>query len=121
MVTDSRKHAVILLSGTNELGRALHALVYTQDLKDHGSEARLFFDGAGTEWLARFLENEDGILRPLFDRLQEEGLVDSACFTCSRLLNTADAAEALHIRLGVDGSHVGVGELTRDGYDVLVV
>lgn len=120
MVTQSRKHAVILLAGKNDFARALHALAYTLDLKDHGLEPRLFFDGAGTEWLETLLHEEDG-LRPLFDRIQGEGLVDLACFTCSQAFKTADAAKALNVRLGEEGGHVSVGELALEGYEVLVV
>ena len=120
MVTMVRKRAVILLSGLNEWGRAFHALVYTKDLSAHGNEPRLFFDGPGTQWLDKLLGGGEG-LRPIFDELQEDGLVEAACNSCSTACKTADAAKAPEVSLTAEGTHVAVGELARAGYDVIVV
>lgn len=32
------------------MARAVHAFLYARELKEHGHEVRLVFDGAGAEW-----------------------------------------------------------------------
>lgn len=120
MVTISQKKAIILLSGEDEHARALHALLYTLDLKEHGFQPKLLFDGAGVTWLGKFSESGNG-LRQIFDRAQSQGLIDTACNSCAHAFKSTEAAETLGVKLSQEGSHISVGALARDGHEVIVV
>jgi hypothetical protein len=45
-------------SVTEGLARALHALLHSRELKEHGPEVVLVFDGAGTEWAEEWTNPE---------------------------------------------------------------
>lgn len=120
MVTTQQKKAIILLSGENEHAKALHALLYALDLKEYGFQPKLLFDGAGVTWIRKFSESSEG-LRQIFDRAQAEGLVDTACNSCAHAFKSTEAAKTLGVKLSQEGSHISVGELARDGNEVLVV
>ncbi len=47
------KYAIILQAGKEShegMARAAHAFLYAKELKEHGHDVVLIFDGAGTEW-----------------------------------------------------------------------
>ncbi|MFH1724985.1 MAG: hypothetical protein ABII00_10240 [Elusimicrobiota bacterium] len=51
------KFLIILQAGTEGhegMARALHAILYAQELKKGGHEVALMFDGAGTGWARKF-------------------------------------------------------------------
>jgi predicted peroxiredoxin len=52
----TKKKAIILLSGENEHTKAFHALLYALDLNEHGFEVKIYFDGEGTVWLRKLQE-----------------------------------------------------------------
>ena len=73
------KYAVILqagMEGHEGTARAVHAFLYAAELKEHGHEVVLIFDGAGTEW-AEELSNPDSTskLKPAYERLKEQALL----------------------------------------------
>ena len=56
------KVAIILQAGpgTQEShARMFHSLIYSKELKEKGHEVRLVFDGASTEWLAKWGDPQD--------------------------------------------------------------
>ena len=65
------KYAIVLQAGTKShegSARAVHAFLYAKELKEHGHEVVLIFDGAGTEW-AEELSNpsSESKLKPVYE------------------------------------------------------
>jgi hypothetical protein len=46
--------AVILLAQPDDLGRAVHGLLYSKDFKQAGHQVQLVFDGGGATWIGGF-------------------------------------------------------------------
>ena len=79
-----KKIAVILHAepGTHDsLGRALHALLYTRELKDAGNTVQLVFDGGGTRWVQEMADPEHK-LNPLYKSLLADDLIAGVCDFC---------------------------------------
>jgi hypothetical protein len=53
-----QRYVLFVHAGPNELARALHALLYAQELQREGIPAKVVFDGAGTVWLREFSNPE---------------------------------------------------------------
>jgi hypothetical protein len=116
----SNKKAIILLSGEDESAKALHALLYAMDLKDHGFQTKLFFDGAGTAWLRKFSEPNERLTQ-IFEQAEAAGVVEEACNSCAHGFKSVEGAQALNVKLSPEGSHISVGDLARDGYEIIAV
>lgn len=66
------KIAIFVHATENELGRALHSLVYTQELHEAGHEVKLIFDGQGVLWIRRF-EDQSHAANPLYQVVKKLG------------------------------------------------
>lgn len=78
------KIAVILHAepGTHDsMGRALHALLYTKELKEHGHNVILVFDGGATKWIAEF-KKKDNKLAPLYNDIIGSEVILGVCEYC---------------------------------------
>ena len=118
-----KKIAIILHAepGTHDsLGRALHALLYTQELNQMGHEAYLILDGGGTKWLEEFTQPEHK-LAPLFETLNLEGRIRGVCKFCMGAFGVdAFIAEKEGIAL-IDEyqGHPSVANLITGGFQVI--
>lgn len=95
---DSPKIAVILQAWTEShegLTRALHALLYTNELAEEGITAKPIFDGAGSEWAAKLIApespKEKGLAR-LFQGLNAAGVAYEICDYCSGAFHLKDSS-----------------------------
>lgn len=120
-----RKVAVILHAepGTHDaLGRALHALLYTQELQEHGHEVQLILDGGGTKWLEEFTQ-PDNALAPLYQSLKNAGVIGGVCDFCVPAFDGDKAlaeSEGLHLLSEFQG-HPSLAKLIEDGYQVITL
>lgn len=95
----SQKYLIILQAGaeTHEgMARAVHALLYAQELKEAGYEVALVFDGAGTEWAKALLDPKNK-LHPAYTKLQDLGVTEIICDFC---------AKAFHVKQDLKGGKV---------------
>ncbi len=115
-----KKKAIILLSGEDEHAKAFHALLYALDLNEHGLEVKLYFDGEGTAW-SRKLQEPDEKLRQYFDQAMEKGLIDTVCNYCAHAFKSIEQAKSLNVKLSSEGGHIPVGEMAREGYELITV
>jgi len=98
---DSGKYLIILQAGKEShegMARAVHALLYSKELKEHGHEVVLVFDGAGTEWVEEWTNPESqSKLKPMYEELRKAGIKVSESFGKDSLksqLRAADKANA---------------------------
>ena len=86
-VAAAGKYAVILQAGKEGhegSARAAHAFLYARELKEHGHEVVLIFDGAGTEW-AEELSNPQStsFLKSSYEVMKAQGIVEIICDYCA--------------------------------------
>lgn len=118
------KVAIILQEGTERgesLGRAVHALLYAQEVHDAGGEAQVVLDGAGTLWLPRF-EDPEFPYAALYQQVRDAGLIAGACDYCAGAFGVKDKVEASGLSLVNEyQGHPSLVSLIRGGYQVVVL
>lgn len=118
-----KKVLIVLLAdkSTHEnMGRALHALLYAKQVKDKGLEVELLFDGGGTEWAAEFPKNEH--LKNLYASLLESGVIKGVCAFCAKAFKVEDELKALGAHfIAEDSGHPNVGGRIADGWETIVI
>ena len=123
---ESTRVAVVLHAGTEShegLARALHALLYTAEMKERGNDAQIVFDGAGTGWLARFRNPEtesDQHLAQLFNKLKSEGLTYEVCDFCSGAFGVKDQLQDQPMS-GRYMDHPSIADLVEQGYQLWIL
>ena len=122
------KVAIVLQAGTGnheQTARALHSLIYAKELQERGNEVRLVFDGAGTEWLARWTEpqeGQDGQLASFFQEVKQAGLVYSVCDFCAGAFQVRDKLVAREEPLvGQYMNHPSLASLVDEGFQVWIL
>jgi len=119
------KVAVILHAepGTHDaMGRALHALLYTRELKEAGHDVKLIFDGGGTKWVGE-LSRGDHPLADLFSAVKESGSIAGVCEYCVGAFGgeTRDVEKCgLPLANEYEG-HPSVASLIGEGYQVITL
>lgn len=110
------KYVVFVHAGPQELARALHALLYAQELQRSGIPAKVVFDGAGTVWLREF-SNPEHKYHAVFRQVLDAGLVDAACAYCANAFGVVEAVRAAGVPLvGTAEGHPSLAAYLRDGW-----
>ena len=120
-----KKFAVILHAepGTHDaLGRALHALLYSQELFENGFEVKLIFDGGGTRWVQEMLQ-PDHKLHALFSSRHQEGVVGGVCDFCIDAFDgDMEVVRNQGLKLVSDyQGHPSVAQLAKDGFQIVTL
>ncbi|MFN3285892.1 MAG: hypothetical protein ACK45F_06385 [bacterium] len=115
-MNQATKYVFFVHAAPGELARALHALLYAQELHRAGIPARVVFDGAGTVWLREF-SNPDHKYHGVFRRALEAGLLEAACAYCARAFQVTEAVQAAGVPL-VDTAegHPSLASYVREGW-----
>jgi hypothetical protein len=118
------KVAIILQEGTERaesLGRAVHALLYTQEVHQSGGTARLILDGAGTLWFPRFADPEFPY-GDLYRAVRDAGLIAGACDYCAGAFGVKESVAAGGLPLiGQYQGHPSLVTLIKDGYQIVTL
>lgn len=121
----SQKFLIILQAGTEShegLARALHALLYTKELKEGGHDVTLMFDGAGTAW-TRELEKADHKLHAAYTALKALGVTQEICDFCSGAFQVKESLSGEQKGF-LDGSYNGHPSIVKwvsQGYEIIVL
>ncbi len=114
------KAAIVVLADIEtheQLGRVVNALEAVKELKEHGDEVKLIFDGAGTRWVPE-LSRPDHVAHGLYEAVRDQ--VAGVCEYCAGAFEVKDAVAACGAPL--DGSfegHPSFRRLLAEGYAVL--
>src|ERR1041384_1038225 len=88
------KYLIILQAGKESregMARAVHALLYTRELKERGHEVALVFDGAGTEWAEEWTKPDStNKLTPMYRELSKLGVTEIICDFCAGAFQVKD-------------------------------
>ena len=120
-----KKVAVVLHAepGTHDaLGRALHALLYSQELKDNGHDVQLLFDGGGTKWIEEMSDSDhkrNFKLSMNFGRVITSGVCDF-CVEAFDGDKSMVKAEGLTLINEYQG-HPSIAKLIGEGYQVITL
>jgi hypothetical protein len=114
----SSKAVVVSLADPSDVARTLHAFEYALDLKRNGIDSQLLLDGAGV----KIVENElHELIKPSFNEVIEKGVLKQACNLCANIFGVKDKLERAKIKISSGPGHVSVGQLIKDGNQVIVV
>jgi hypothetical protein len=122
------KFAIILQAGpgTHEgHARMFHSMVYSKELRETGHDVWLIFDGAATEWLAKWgdpQEADDRVMGGFFTQLTDAGLAYVVCDFCSGAFQVRDKLKQSGEPLTAEYlGHPSIAKLASDGYQLLVL
>jgi len=119
------KFAIILQAGTEShegLARALHALLYSKELKEGGYPVVLIFDGAGTEW-ARAMRDPNNKLHAKYAELKKLGLIEEICDFCAgafKVKKELKKDQSIPL-IGEFEGHPSLRKWIDQGYQVIVL
>lgn len=119
------KFVIILQAGTEShegLARALHALLYAQELKSGGYSVTLIFDGAGTAWAEAF-QKPDHMLHGKYAALKEQGVVEEICDHCAGAFKVKESIKKMDEKslVGEFEGHPSLKKWVDQGYQIVVL
>ena len=122
----SGKYLVILQAGkeTHEgMARAVHALLYSKELKEHGHEVKLVFDGAGTEWASEWMSAEStDKLKPMYEELKKSGVTQIICDFCATVFKVKENLEKEKAVMTAEyQGHPSIAKWADEGYQIIVL
>jgi hypothetical protein len=85
----TNKYLIIIQANQQDLGKAVHGLLYGQELHDEGFEVEIVFDGLGTMWPSE-LSKADHLFNPLFKQVTKSGIIKGGCQACSGLFEVEE-------------------------------
>ncbi|MBO2944066.1 DsrE family protein [Paenibacillus sp. F411] len=116
-----KKFAIIVHSSENELGRALHALLYAMELNEAGHEVKVIFDGAGTVWVKKF-EDPASDYNPVYNAVKNQGLIAGVCEYCSNAFGVnEDVKQSGLASMGERDGHPSIAELVAADYQIITL
>lgn len=124
--TEHGKYVIILQAGkeTHEgQARALHALLYSRELKEHGHDVVLIFDGAGTEWAEEWTNpNSQHHLTPLYRELSKQGITNIICDFCANAFAARKSLQERNVPMTAEyQGHPSIAKWADQGYQILVL
>lgn len=120
------KYLVVLQAGKEShegMARAVHALLYSKELKEHGHEVVLLFDGAGTEWIAEWSKPDSSDkLAPMYQELREAGVTQVICDFCANAFQVKASLEENKTPLTAEyKGHPSIAKFADKGYQIIVL
>jgi hypothetical protein len=119
-VAEKLKVAIVVLADTEThegMGRVANALEAVKELKQHGDDVRLIFDGGGVTW-AVALSSPDHRMHGLYRQVADK--VEGVCGFCAGAFGVKDAAVECGLKLLDDfDGHPGFRDFLVQGYQVI--
>jgi hypothetical protein len=116
-----KKIAIIVHASETELGRALHSLLYAQELHEAGHEVKIIFDGAGTVWVKNF-EDPANKYNPLYKAVKNLGVIAGVCEHCASAFGVNQEVQASGLpTMGERNGHPSVAQLVADDYQIITL
>ncbi|MFT9846042.1 hypothetical protein [Aneurinibacillus sp. REN35] len=118
------KFVVIIQAGAHDGGKALHGLLYGQELHEAGYEVEILFDGAGTTWVSE-LEKPDHIFNPVYKQVMKLGIIKGGCQACSGFFDVEDAVGSGVGFAATDestsGKHIDFAGYIKNGFQPIIL
>jgi hypothetical protein len=115
-----KKVAIFVHAGENELGRAVHGLLYAQEIHEAGGKVKLIFDGEGTQWIGRF-EDTNHPMNPLYKKVKALGVIE-ACEYCAGAFGAKEAVQKASIPTQNEyEGHPSIAKLISEDYQIITL
>ncbi|QYR19130.1 hypothetical protein KZ483_14220 [Paenibacillus sp. sptzw28] len=114
----ANKYVIIIQANQQDVGKAVHGLLYGQELHDEGYEVEVLFDGAGTEWPSE-LSKADHPFNSLYKQVMKSGIIKGGCQACSGFHDIEDEIQKAGVSLvGIEktGGHIPFAQYIKDGF-----
>ena len=123
---ENGKYLIVLQAGkeTHEgMARAVHALLYSKELREHGHEVVLVFDGAGTEWVSEWTNPQsDDKLKGAYEGLRKSGVVQVICDFCANAFQVKENLKTQGQELTAEyQGHPSIAKYADQGYQIVVL
>lgn len=118
-----KKYVVIIQAGPDDIGRALHGLLYGQELYEAGYPVDVLFDGAGTMCVKEF-EKPDHPFNSVYKQTMKLGIIKGGCQACSGFFDVDEDLQNAGIGFvgeSLSGGHIPFGQYVKDGYIPLIL
>ncbi|MBU8763706.1 DsrE family protein [Micrococcus luteus] len=116
-----KKIAIIVHASESELGRALHSLLYAQELHEAGNEVKVIFDGAGTVWVKNF-EDPANKYNPLYKAVKNLGVIAGVCEYCAGAFGVSEDVQASGLAtMGERDGHPSVAQLIAADFQIITL
>lgn len=114
------KVAIIVHATESERWRALHALLYAQELREADIEVKVYFDGAGTVWVKTF-EDPNYDYHSLYKATKNLGVLAGVCAHCASSFGVEEDIQASSLSLlsGAKEDHLSIAKLITEGYQII--
>ena len=119
------KYLVILQAqkGSHEgMARAVHALMYSQELLENGHKVALIFDGAGTTWLSA-MRDKSHKFNPIYEKVVKLGVAEEVCDYCSGAFSVkGELKKCGNVNFqGQYNGHPSINKWVKKGYEILII
>lgn len=122
-MTISNKFVIIIQANQQDVGKAVHGLLYGYELHEEGFEVDILFDGAGTEWPNEFSKAEHPF-NAVYKQAMKSGIIKGGCQACSGFFDTSDEMQEAGVpQVGNEktGGHLPFAQYIKDGYFPIVL
>ncbi|WP_199615900.1 DsrE family protein [Paenibacillus alkalitolerans] len=119
----ANKYVIIIQAGQQDVGRAVHGLLYGQELHEAGYSVDVSFDGAGTIWVKE-LEKPAHPFNPVFKQAMKSGIVKGGCQACSGFFEVEEEVKKAGVSLvgsEASGGHLPFAQYIKDGYFPIIL
>lgn len=117
------KYVIIIQSNQQDVGKAVHGLLYGKELHDEGFDVDILFDGLGTQWPDAF-GKADHPFHPLYKEVMKTGIIKGGCQACSGFFDVAEEMQEAGVQaVGNEqtGGHIPFADYMKKGYLPIVL
>lgn len=119
----TNKYLIIIQSNQQDVGKAVHGLLYGQELHEAGFEVEILFDGLGTQWPNEF-SKADHPFNSLYKQVMKTGIIKGGCQACSGFFEVEEEmAEAGVPLVGNEnsGGHIPFAQYIKNGFFPIIL
>ncbi|MDF2963332.1 MAG: hypothetical protein K0S39_5067 [Paenibacillus sp.] len=115
---ETNKYVIIIQANQQDVGKAVHGLLYGQELHEAGFEVEILFDGLGTQWPNEF-SKADHPFNPLYKQVMKSGIIKGGCQACSGFFEVEEEIQSAGVQLVGDektGGHIPFAQYITNGF-----
>lgn len=117
-IKNEKNVVVVALAQPSDIARTLHAYEYALDLNRNGIESELILDGEGVKIVDSEIHE---FIKPLYNEVIQKGILKVACNFCADLFQVKERLIKSNTVLSSGPGHVSVGNMVKEGKEVIVV
>ncbi|MFC4100683.1 hypothetical protein [Paenibacillus xanthanilyticus] len=119
----ANKYVLIIQANQQDVGKAVHGLLYGQELHEAGFEVDILFDGMGTQWPQEF-GRADHPFHALYKQVMRLGIIKGGCQACSGFFGVENEMQEAGVALAgseKSGGHIPFAQYVADGFLPIVL